>query len=695
MGLFACWIVVGFAPLNPKNVGWLEGWLDPTQHYLGWLFYRSSPWSYPVGLNPSFGLDISSSIVYTDSIPLLAIFFKIFSKVLSPTFQYFGIWILSCFVLQAIFAWKLVGLIFKNFSARIFGVSIFLFSPPMLWRLSTHSGAQIALVSHFLILAALFLTLSHRQRLIKEYWTALLIASELIHFYLFMMVFLLWCGDCLNQYIRNSNKGYLRGLFIDALMKSALIFFVAWQAGYFSIQSKSAGDVGYGFFRLNLLAPFSPEGWSYVLGNIEMLSTWGEGYNYLGLGVIVMGLVAIPALVANYKRLIGLGMQYLGLVLILVACFFFSITNNVGIGMWEQQFELPTWITSLASIFRSAGRFFWPIYYALILVFLYCIKNYYSKSVCNLIIASVFLLQVVDTSAGWVSIRKLYSSNFSGSFGYPELKNDQWNRLGNHYKKLILIPAGNKLPYWENFAAFSARHHLSTNALFTARIDAKKVQNYNSKLNTIIDDGTFEVDALYIIEDGLIISAMASADRNSVFARLNQFNVVAPDWKACKTCTPFASFDEYTWNNFVPILNQKVIFSNYAKDLNSAFYLRKGWSWLEDWGVWSDSSNVEIDIPLPNKQASTLTLDFKVYVVTQILQKQILKVTINNEFIGEYQFLEFDDNQINIALKPSLQNAKFLKIQVEIPNASSPNLTDATNADKRTLGIGLKSIQFN
>jgi len=42
LGAIAFFIIVGFELLNPVNAGWILGRLDPTQHYLGWLFYRNS-----------------------------------------------------------------------------------------------------------------------------------------------------------------------------------------------------------------------------------------------------------------------------------------------------------------------------------------------------------------------------------------------------------------------------------------------------------------------------------------------------------------------------------------------------------------------------------------------------------------------------------------------------------------------------
>lgn len=130
-GLVTFIVTVGYQALNPLNAEWILGRLDPTQHYLGWLFFRNGPWTLPVGLNPNFGQDLSSSIVYSDSIPLLAIPLKALDPFLPQRFHYFGFWILACFVLQAGLAWKLLGLYTNNAIFKLLGCGLFIFFPPL------------------------------------------------------------------------------------------------------------------------------------------------------------------------------------------------------------------------------------------------------------------------------------------------------------------------------------------------------------------------------------------------------------------------------------------------------------------------------------------------------------------------------------------------------------------------------------
>ena len=199
IGIFVYWYVVGFKVFDPLYIGWLVGRFDPIQHYLGWDFFRNSAWTFPIGLSPTFGLDISSSIVYADSIPLMAIIFKGLDKLLPLNFQYFGIWLLICFLLQAYFGWLLANIFCNSKLSKIAVTILFTISPQLLWRLNTHAGVHNALASHFLILAGIFLNLRKGESHRYFYWMLLFVASLTINFYFLLITSLLWGADSLDR----------------------------------------------------------------------------------------------------------------------------------------------------------------------------------------------------------------------------------------------------------------------------------------------------------------------------------------------------------------------------------------------------------------------------------------------------------------------------------------------------------------
>lgn len=283
IGVVAFWIVIGPNVLIPTNVKWLlEG--DPGSGYLGWVYFRNSDWTFPIGLNPSYGLEISSSIFYSDSGPF-ALIFKPFASILPEPFQYAGIWLLMCFVLQAWFSWKLIGLITDSRVLRSLACVLFVFAPPMLHRTPMHfTGA-----AHFLLVAALYLALCPdlKKRILK--WGILLAIASTTHAYPFVMVAAIWGADLVKE--TSLNRNYKRSCF-EFFSLVTFVGIVCWQIGYFCVDSSG---LNYGTFvhskRLDLLSLFNSRHWSYVLKPLPV-STYQEAY--LGTGTLLLLLFTIP-----------------------------------------------------------------------------------------------------------------------------------------------------------------------------------------------------------------------------------------------------------------------------------------------------------------------------------------------------------------------------------------------------------------
>ena len=75
----------GVQVLNPASVDWIlnNPSPDPSQHYLGWAFFRQSPVHLPyIGANYSNIYPYRTSVLFTDSIPLLALLFKCLGPIL-------------------------------------------------------------------------------------------------------------------------------------------------------------------------------------------------------------------------------------------------------------------------------------------------------------------------------------------------------------------------------------------------------------------------------------------------------------------------------------------------------------------------------------------------------------------------------------------------------------------------------------
>jgi hypothetical protein len=172
IGVAAFFLVANPDILDPTNIAWL-GRSDPASLYLSWTTYRGAPWALPPGYNPALGLELATSILFNDAIPLVAVTLKPFSSYMSEPFQYFGLWLLACFLLQGFFAWKIGGAIGLPVIARIILTGLLVLAPPFLHRLMGH----YALCAQWLVLAALYLYLRPAPKAIAYAWVALLAIS--------------------------------------------------------------------------------------------------------------------------------------------------------------------------------------------------------------------------------------------------------------------------------------------------------------------------------------------------------------------------------------------------------------------------------------------------------------------------------------------------------------------------------------
>ena len=704
IGLTAFFVIAGPQFLSPTNVAWLVGG-DPLQHYLGWAFYRNSPWTWPVGLNPLYGMEFSNSIVFTDSIPLLAIPFKAISQFLPYPFQYLGIWVLLCFVLQSYFAFRLISLITNSVGIQCLGSILFLFSPPLIFRLSLHES----LMGHFIILAALYLNLKPCSVLIsakKNYedsfaWIILLSIAVMIHFYILVMIFSLWIADVLRRVLIQKKVSH-SAVIIEIALTLGILYFVAWQIGYFAIEVASGSASGFGDFRTNLLALFNSRGWSYLLRPIPLRDSveaaTGEGFQYLGTGSLFLLLCAAFAAVKGkvdiFRIVVLAWRKYPYLLLTLLVLSLISLTNKIGIGPWNFHIPLPEIVIRILSLVRSASRLFWPMYYVIILGILYCVINAYTVKRVILLILIAAILQIVDTSAGWLPIREKVSVIPSSSFS-THLKNVFWRDAGARYSKVV---ANHNNGVWEDFGRFASTHRMATNIVHLARVDHQKEHQSYQDINTQLYKSSLDSRSLYILQDWKYAPDKSNYDslkfdpNEDLLARIDDFNILAPGWKKCDKCVTVAKNLELMKLTPHLDINEKVQFTKNS-DGRSKFLLN-GWGYSEEWGTWAIQPVSTIVMPLPKGRPTKILIEANAF-LTPIHPNLHVAVYINGILASQELTLSKQQNNYLEVQIPSHLTKEGDPILIEFRSLNPISPKDAgVSSDERKLGIGLHSIQF-
>jgi len=691
MGVIAFIAVVGLGILNPRNIGWLLADFDMTLEYLGWAFYRYGPWTFPIGLNPNFGLDISSSIIYSNSLPLFAMVFKPFSVLLGEPFQFWGAWILLCFVLQAWMAWKLVGLITKDLWIKSFATGLLLFSPPMFSQIGFHNST----VGHFPILAALYLILRPTQDKRVLWWSILLPCTLMIHPYTFAMLVAQWLADLLDKFIIQKKLSILQVL-LEMVCAFTTTVLIAWQAGYF--MNVSPGETGFGMYRMNLLALFDPSGfdaanWSFIYslpwvrGNNNY-----EGFVYLGLGLIAVLLISLPMMAKHHDKFVKLLRGHVFIVLCLICLTLFALSNNIGIGSWTFSISLTPKLFSIASILRASARMFWPVFYVIAIAGIYFLIRGYSKKIATTVLGLALAIQIVDTSGAWLEIKS--KINHPGSQPASSLSDPFWADAAKHYKEVVRVPVWNEQAIWEKFANYAAQNQLGTNSVFMGRVDQQKIERSNQKLKEMLAQEKFEPDTLYIVEDNYVPQFVKAMNpQTDLLARFNEINIFAPGWKSCQSCLKIneaAQINSSISNERLTRISERIDLSHFGK--YSKVYLGSGWSVPENWGVWSLDKKASITLPLPAQAPKKLIIEAQAFIGGSQTAQDV-EIWVNGAPQAKATLLKRFGNEIEVLLPASALNSEKLKVDFIFPTAVSPKAL-GIGIDERPLAIGLEAVRY-
>ena len=391
-----CFYLLGYDNFNFSNQSWLING-DLAQYQLGWKFYRDDIWRFPLGLNPNYGITNSSSIIYSDSIPLFAVFFKIFRSFLSEEFQYFSFWIFICIYLQALFSFKIIYYFTKNTPYSLVSSLFFIFSTILIYR----SGIHLSLTAHWLILGYFYAQISAvNNKDLKKH--LIIYLSILIHFYFSLILMGIFFLEKIIKFKKLCLKDLISS-FVIIIFSLILMYLI----GYFTIGIDDGLGFGYGIYNFNLNSFFNPLGenynesfnWSFFLPILDFQNKEIEGFSYLGISGILFLILYFKYLFNGKSKIVfSKGTN----VLIFFVFFIIATSNNVNFGNQDLiTLELNKYLYGIFSSIRASGRLIWPIYYLIFIIGIVSIFQYtLNKKKPLLIISILAIFQLVDLAPG-------------------------------------------------------------------------------------------------------------------------------------------------------------------------------------------------------------------------------------------------------------------------------------------------------
>ena len=474
LGALVFLILYGVRVLDPTCVDWIlnNASPDPAQHYLGWVFYRRSGWHLPyLGANYSAIYPYRTSILYTDSIPLLAVLGKLLGGVLPARFQYLGLWGLFCYAMQGGLAQVLIarvggvrpGNTAKNW-ASVLGAGVLVLFPALNIRMFAHT----ALAANWLVLLALWLWLCAEQSENRPtaaklclWWGILGLLCAGIHLYYLPMVGVVLVAACVQRALEKRGPA--------AVVLPVASFCGAALAELFVLGAFAANFAGYsngylsGADLANLFVPGLGASWEQEI--------------YAGLGTTIAVVLALAGLLVQHKQAGAFFRRHKNVVIaalvLLVLDAIAAMGNTVTFaGRTLFTVPIPQALMDFWAMFSSCARLAWLAGMLLAVAACGLVLRFWQGAAAAVLLALCAAAQGFGQRA---ELAKRFAAYHDAAYyeSTTQLTDPAWEQLAASGRFTHLAFASFDFEHDEfwDLAAFAADHGWTSNSFYMGHMD--------------------------------------------------------------------------------------------------------------------------------------------------------------------------------------------------------------------------------
>ena len=458
LGALIFLLLYGVRVLDPTSVDWIlnNPSPDPAQHYLGWELFRRSPVHLPyIGANYNAVYPFRTSVLFTDSLPLAALLFKLLGGILPTRFQYFGWWGLFCYMMQGGLAQAVIARIAgvqptfgrgdKSKAAiaiimspdqtaklwgSVLGAGVLVLFPALTMRTFAHE----ALAGTWLVLLALYLWLRSDELMSATcraclLWGLMGLLCAGIHLYYLPMVGLVLVGYAVRRALQKRGPA--------AVLLPIAAFCAAALAELFLLGAFAVNFAGYsngylsGADYLGLFVPWLAPSW--------------EQNVYMGLGAVLAVVLAIFSVVCNARKAEKFFTAHhdwvVAGVVVLVLDLLAAGGNAITVG-GKTLFTvpIPQFLMDFWAMFSSCARLAWVAGLLLAVAACGLVLRFWQKGV-----VPALMLAVCAVAQGWGQRGELFN------------RWTDYHYYGFRYENKTLLTD----PAWENIAASGKYSHLA------------------------------------------------------------------------------------------------------------------------------------------------------------------------------------------------------------------------------------------
>ena len=493
---------------------WIFGLTDPDieQHYLGWCHFRVSDWTFPLGMMNRLSYPYEVSVLYTDSIPIWAFFFKIFRSVLPETFQYLGWYGLVSLALMGGFSALLIKRVTGNDVLSVMGTPFFALSFPIIQRMFYHT----TLTAQWMLVAAILLWLEEGRygSFMKGtvVWTVFSVLVMMTHPYLWAMSVGVLCFALLDKYLDDKDLKKVIIRFSSLVISGAASLFVM---GAFSKSLDSEDFIGQ--FEGNFNAFINPLKYGSLIKELPLQDGFQyEGFGYLGCGMFILLFAAVVLVIAHVikrgKKVLSVKYLFKNhrrwcLALMAGICYaLFSFFPKVAIND-HLLFRIPLtkWMQVIVGYFRSNGRFVWVAVY-LIYAFAFWAVAKYGKELIGVkaAIAAAYaltllclLVQARDMRPYLSSFKAELSKEFKPN--HCDLDDPVMTANIDHYSHIVMT-YDDQIEDMD-YAHYAYKHGLTMNRFYFARSVSHAVKAEVERVRSDAEKGQLPSDYIVLLNE--------------------------------------------------------------------------------------------------------------------------------------------------------------------------------------------------
>ncbi|WP_200332539.1 DUF6311 domain-containing protein [Thiocystis violacea] len=704
-GLLGTAIAIGLV-----GVGFLSGqndraWFptgDQNQALVGLLYYLHDAWRFPLFAAANLG-PAGMNIIFTDSIPLLALPAKMWFSLTGQAVNYFGAWVLLCFALQAVaFNLLLREFVTTTLIAVLAATVIACTTPVLLMR---YWMEHLALMGHFLVLFGLLLMVREgRDRTTPwralGWWIVLLTAALWVHPYLLALTGAMFGTARVERLLRYRR---VAAETIRTLLGVCWILSLMLVSGHIQLGGLPSPVAPETTYTMNLLAPLLAQGLSGLLPGRGHVDPTGhqavEGFAYFGAGiwaalliVMVLGMkrwLQFETPMPKRGRRTDDGQLSLVLLALLAMGFFiYALSPNVyALETLLISYPWPAPLDALARHFRVTSRFFWPALYLIYLAALLGLLAWLPRRLVAPALLLVAALQWLDTRPLQAHVKARSTETA------PILTDARWRTLVPLHDELLLYPPmfctadtkGMDLDF--DLQLLAAHAQLHTNSLYAARWvpdctrevgqDAYRVKLKPRRL-IVFQNPPFSPGQLHRMS----VPQTACRKFENGYACSLEWERLPEDLKTEWSAHPLDAVSAYDPGRELHLIAG-------SPDSN---HLGAGWSLPEAWGTWSLGRKAQLELPLARPLKGKTLAEFEVNALLgKTFDSQRVKVFVNGYPLAEWFFTETDAGGWRRVELPAevAEGTSRLTFEFRIARPRSPAEIGLSDGDLRPLGIAL------